>query len=257
MSRRTFLQVAGVAAAGGGLGLLVPRPAYAGPAVQRPISDFVDAQGTTSFFHDPPGIPDYIGWSTPLADPPVLFGLVDYAGLANAFLSDLVGTDFGTTTEGNVTEQPLNSGNARVTVELHTKNALSWASELDFSLDNPFKDSPLLFGYQAVEIADDPALVPALGHSHLFLIFDITEPGAPLPDIVAAFILGLETTAVGLTYVAFRARATGALRAAFGVAEGTRGQCVITQTGLLMTSFMGATADAFPAETVDVRALDG
>jgi hypothetical protein len=42
----------------------------------RPLSDFLDAQGTTSRFFPP--VPDMLGWSD---GPFINFGLVDYAGL--------------------------------------------------------------------------------------------------------------------------------------------------------------------------------
>ena len=50
------------------------------PETPRPLSDFLDAQGTTQKFFPP--VHDMLGW----ADGPLIdFGLVDYAGLANAY----------------------------------------------------------------------------------------------------------------------------------------------------------------------------
>jgi hypothetical protein len=61
-----------------------------GPAVQRPISDFLDAQGTTMVFNTP--VPDQLGWannpslSNSAKPPPFRFALFDYSGLANDYL---------------------------------------------------------------------------------------------------------------------------------------------------------------------------
>src|SRR4051794_18405763 len=58
--------------------------------VQRPISDFLDAQGTTMVFNTP--VPDQEGWannpflSKSASPPPFRFALFDYAGLANEYL---------------------------------------------------------------------------------------------------------------------------------------------------------------------------
>ena len=55
-------------------------------AVQRPISDFLDAQGSTNIFVPP--VPDYIGWVGALASPPARFASVQLrrdAGLLPTF----------------------------------------------------------------------------------------------------------------------------------------------------------------------------
>jgi hypothetical protein len=60
-----------------------------GPVSQRPLSDFLTAQGSTDpgiFF---PPVPDYVGWSD---NPFTTFCLVDYAGLADAYLGDILDT---------------------------------------------------------------------------------------------------------------------------------------------------------------------
>jgi len=55
--------------------------------------------------------------------------------------------------------------------------------------------------------------------------------------------------------ISFRATASGPLRANFGVPDGTPGRAVVTQTGLFMSKWKGATADGFPAERVDLYVL--
>ncbi len=54
----------------------------------------------------------------------------------------------------------------------------------------------------------------------------------------------------------FRANAKGPLTALAGYGPtGTPGRLMISQTGIYHASFKGATADAFPAEFVEVRAV--
>src|SRR5437016_1956309 len=95
----------------------------------RPISDFLNAQGTTSVFnHGVAGFPDEIGWGTSTATINAgtgRFALIDYTGQDAAFL----GLNLGTTTSGSISERLLSDGLAQVTVTLHTHNALAFAQE--------------------------------------------------------------------------------------------------------------------------------
>jgi len=233
----------------GGLGgPLRPDPANADSATHRPISDFVNAQGTTMVFFPP--VPDYVGWSSALNKPPVRFALVDYAGLANEFIEDHVGGfSLGTTIDGSVLERSLADGRAEVTVILHTKNALAWVSAGD-------PNGSLLFGFRTSDIMADLTRTPGLAESHLMVVFKNTAPGAPLPDLVAAFILGTPGPGQELVFISFHANAKGPLHAVFGVPEGTPGRAIVTQTGVLLRGpFKGATADGFPAESVELRVI--
>ena len=216
------------------------------PARVRPVSDFTSTQGTTNIFIPP--VPDFIGWGD---NPPHQFASIDYAGLANAWLVSNGGTSLGTTVSGNVVERPLADGRALVSVTLHTTRANSWV------VQNPgdFANDPLQFGYRAQDLLANPALTPALSESHFNVSFKNTVPGAPLPDLVDAFILGNAAPGQELRSLSFRSSGDGPLRAAFGVAEGTPGQLVVTQSGLFFTGFHGAVGDAFPAERVDLHPL--
>jgi len=223
-------------------------PVLASQAVQRPISDFLSMQGTTMVFNTP--VPDQIGW---VNNPPTLFALFDYAGLAAKYLQDNFGILLDTTTSGSITERPLPDGRAESTVILHTKRALTWAA-------GPAPDpnvTPPSFGYRPAEIAADPSKVPALGESHLHVVFKNPAPGADLPDLVDAFILGNAAPGQELVFLAFRGTATGPLRAPSGLGpEGTPGRCFVVQTGILFRGpFKGATADGFPAELVELRRI--
>ena len=214
--------------------------------IQRPISDFVGAQGSTNLFIPP--VPDYIGW---FDNPPHEFASVDYAGLASGWLLANGGPDLGTETSGTVVERPLSDGRALVTVILHTTNANSFAVPFDAD----FATGPLLFGYRAQDILANPTLTPALSVSQFRVDFKNTAVGAGLPDLVDAFILGNAVPGQELRFLSFRSNGSGPLHAEFGVPEGTPGSMIVTQTGLFMTQFQGATGDGFPAERVDLHPL--
>jgi hypothetical protein len=221
-----------------------------GNAVERPISDFVSAQGSTNGFLPP--IPDFVGWSD---NPPngcnsTQFASVDYAGVAAAWRVASGGPSFGTQVSGSVTERPLADGRADVLVVLHTKNAITWVEALppvDFANDPP------TFGYKANALLTDPSLTPALSTSLLQVEFTNPAMGDPLPDIVTAFILGEALPGQSLLTLSFRASGAGPLHANFGVPEGTPGRLAVSQTGLLLHTFHGCPGDAFPAEIINLR----
>jgi len=219
-------------------------------AVQRPLSDFLSTQGTTNGFIPP--LPDFIAWTN--NDPQTMFVSVDYAGVVASYLNSHGGPSLGTTMSGSVTERPLADGRAEVSVLLHTDRALTWTIALpptDLATD------PLLYGYRGTDLLADPSLTPALSSSDLQVVFKNTAPGAALPDLVTAFILGEAEPGQELVMLAFRSRGSGPLRAAFGVADGTPGRCTVVNTGLFQTPFKGAVADAFPAEHVQLQAVGG
>jgi len=217
-------------------------------AASRPLSDFVNAQGTTTLFFPP--VPDYIAWCGAAARPPARFALIDYAGLAARWLQQNGGPSLGTQVSGSVNERALRDGRAEVTVNLSASRALCWAT----NCDENFATGTPLFGYRAADLAANPSLQPGLATVDMHVVFDNTAPGAPLPDLVNAFILGNASPGQELVTLSFRGDAFGPLRSTFGVPEGTRGEVVVTQTGLFNAKFKGATADAFPAEKVEIKA---
>jgi hypothetical protein len=180
---------------------------------QRPISDFLEAQGTLcgsgGCLFIPP-VPNFVGWGDPVAN---LAVSVDYAGLANACF----GNAFGTTTSGIITERALADGRAEDTVLLFTKNALTWVVQ---TFD--FVNGPVVFGHRWNTNSPTCTLngeSPALGTSFLHVKFTNTAPGAPLPDLLQLFSSGLV-----IEYV-FQAHATGPL------ANGAPGMVTVAQTG--------------------------
>jgi hypothetical protein len=226
------------------------------PAVQRPISDFLNAQGTTMVFNTP--VPDQIGWTNnPLLPnfPPPRFALFDYAGLANAFLISHGHSSLGTQIDGSITERPLADGRAEVSVILHTTNALTWASvPVPPGAENT---NPTLFGNRAADVLS--GATSALGDSVLRVVFKNTAPGAALPDLVNAFILGNAALGQELVSISFHGTATGPLHELAGLGpEGTPGLCFVAETGLFMKPFNPNSrpgADGFPAEIVELRRI--
>jgi hypothetical protein len=236
-------------------------------AVQRPIEDFVDTQGTfcigdpSDCFLFVPPIENFLGQSDPANH---LLSSVDYAGLADEWIIGESGgaISFGTTFSGTVTEKPLADGRAKVHVVLHTRNALTWVTECtDPEGDICFDFTrPLWFGARADEVLDEGA-TPALGHITMIIEFINAEPGDPLPDLLQLLIApeaGQEGPRISLT----RARASGPLREAFGVADGTPGRFNTTQNGLFQDECGedgcgpgGATVDGFPVERISLRVV--
>jgi hypothetical protein len=234
-------------------------PTNAAQIVQRPLSDFLNAQGTISVFNCcAPPVPDYIGWTRPSDTPPVdqRLAVVDYAGVGNAWLVSNGYPSLGTTISGSISERPLADGRAEVTVILHTVDALAYV--VPFDPNGPINQAqinPLFFGFRPQDLLADPTKQPALGESQLRVVFKNQAPGAPLPDIVDAFVLGNVAPGQELISISFRANSTGQLRAPSGFPEGTPGRLIVSETGLFMTQFKGATADGFPAETVELRRI--
>jgi hypothetical protein len=215
-------------------------------AASRPFSDFLSTQGTTNVFFPP--TPDYIGWCGAAARPPARFALIDYAGLAATWLQQNGGPSLGTQVSGTVNEKILKDGRAEVTVNLTASRALTWATDCVGDLSGP-----LLFGYRAADLAANPALTPGLATLSMHVVFNNTAPGASLPDLVNAFILGNAAPGQELLTLSFRADAAGPLRSNFGVPEGTPGKVIVSQTGNISIGPRGANSDGFPAEKVEIK----
>jgi hypothetical protein len=212
------------------LGLMVPTavPSVQPTTTTRPISDFVNAQGTFCFPDGAggclifvPPIPNFLGWGDLRTGN---CASVDYAGLADA----TYGGVFGTQTSGIVVERPLPDGRAEVTVTLHTTKALTWVIEGC----SDFAGGTLLFGHRAPDVL--AGADAALGDSFFEISFINTAPGAPLPDLMQLF----SVPAPGQEFhqYVFRANAKGTLRSAFGVPDGTPGMVTVAETGNIARS---------------------
>jgi len=188
---------------------------------QRPVSDFLETQGTFCFPNGSggcllfiPPVPNFVGWFDPVNN---LAVSVDYAGLANACF----GNAFGTTMSGVITERTLANGQAEDTVLLFTRNALTWVV---YPVD--FVNGSVVFGHRWDTNSPTCTLngaPPALGTSFLHIKFTNTAPGAPLPDLIQLFF----SPAPGqrLIEYSFQANATGPL------ANGAPGMVTVVQTG--------------------------
>jgi hypothetical protein len=218
-------------------------------AATRPIADFLSTQGTTSVFPNgidpspgPAGLPDELGWSTSTAtfnNGTAAFARMDYTGQDAAFL----GLHLGTTTSGTISEVTLADGTARDTVNLHTHNAFAWA-------ENFFPTPTLTFGYLPSQLAANAGLVPPVGDCNLQAVIDIPHPGAPLPDLVKALILG---QAPGDTVESFSFRGT----ASGPTPSGAAAQLVISETGVLGRTPNLIADFGFTAEVVSVKSKGG
>jgi len=226
--------------------------ALAAPAAQRPLSDFTSRQGTyclqldaagenldcaaSGYYSDPdcflftPPIRNQFGFYDPAAN---VFGIVDYAGLADAWS----GGAFQTSISGSVNERPLADGRAEVSVVLQSRHALTWAIEgLDFG------GAPTIFGHRAQDVVNGAA--PAFGDMTLQVTFINTAPGALLPDLIQLFNCpdpGQQPTGLSMTV-----RASGSL------ADGTPARLYTEQRGLLAIPAQSPTYDAFPVEKVHI-----
>ena len=204
----------------------IPR-SIAQPTTTRPVEDFVNAQRTTT------------GWTDPARN---LIVVVDYAGQRNRAIMAQGGASLGTIIRGTITERPLPDGRAEVTVVLETTRAFTVV--IDFPPGGPL--GPTYFGYRVPEVV--AGADAALSQSWFRLVFKNTGVGDPLPDIS-------QIDTQDIVSIAITSDGQGVFREAFGVPEGTPGRAQVTQVGLFMTAFQGATADGFPAEHVLLRVV--
>ena len=238
---------------------VLPMPAVA-QTTQRPIGDFVAAQGTFCLsdhnggcvLFQPP-VPNYLAWTAP--PPPAnasgWCGSVDYAGVADRWLVSQGRASLGTQFTGTVTESRLDDGRAKVMVLLHTSNALSWVVD-NLACDTGSPSSAVLFGHLAPDVLN--GATAALGSSFLQFVFKNTAPGDPLPDLIQ--LAFAPKTGQEIVFIGFVAEADGPLRAPFGVVDGTPGRATITQKGIIKLPTQNkATTDSFPAETVDLKEI--
>ena len=222
----------------------------AGFTIHRPISDFVNAQN--GFFYwvtARSSLPTGTGCDVTAAGPYV-FGIVDYLGTFNT----TNGMGLPTTVSGSVSQSPNKDGTtSTVSVQLDTTNAyaLGGCETPDFNTGTRY------FGYDVLDVlAGKPA---ALATSHFSAVFTIvgTGAGAPLPNLTGngiSFAPPACTTASApcVETTKLQATASGALRSAYGVADGTPGTMTIEQTGtghstgragVSNTGLLGFTAD--------------
>jgi len=170
------------------IGLLLPvavrggSPSDLSNCAQRPLSDFLDAQGSTVLFFPP--VEDMLAWTDQAF---VYFALVDYAGLANDYVDSETGSSMGTGMTGRILECATDDGRAKISVVLNTRKALGFAQSVEdlFASEFDFLGTPTIFGVKAQDVV--AGATPALGPASLRVTFYIDAPGDPLPDIRPAF----------------------------------------------------------------------
>jgi len=197
--------------------------AQAEQATIRPVSQFVEAQGTYCLFSGTYTGSCYLtvnlgenfmSWSSPCSN---LHASIDYAGLADRRLQENGyngGHGLGTSFEGTIVDRTLSDGRAEVKVLLKTKNALTWIIE-DTYPDSGCAGGTLLLGHRTAEVLGGAD--PALSDSLLELVFINDAPGAPMPDLVDLVV----NRATDIVSIAFVASGDGQLRSASGVPDGT------------------------------------
>lgn len=216
---------------------LLARAEESATSAKRPLSDWLDAQGTYCvddgmggcILFEPPAA-NYLAWTDPARN---RIGSFDYAGLANQYIVDNGGASLGTTMTGNLIERPLPDGRASVTVILKTKKALTFVADgVDFG-------GPLLFGYRPAEVL--AGATPALCNGTFQLKFINTAPGAPMPDFMQ--LAFAPEPGQEITQIVIKCVAKGALRALYGVAEGTPGQANINQNAKIKNGALTFTVE--------------
>ncbi len=181
-------------------------PKCKGPVTERPIEDFLGAQGTTNIFFFP--VPD-LAASTggpPSSDEIINFAVVDYAGLAAKWIENNSVVQLGTDPRGQVKQRDCDDGSVEITVKLSTKNALGFAQSIEDLTNNGFDFlcTVPIFGARAQDVAgldtgdpdpcgnippDGVPVPPALGSATLDVTFRIyceqesCEPEPALPDL--------------------------------------------------------------------------
>jgi hypothetical protein len=199
---------------------LVVAAAATGAAQQRtqvlPVSAYLDA------------LPDVsLGWTDPATGNSIF---TDAFGKRAA----VFGLHPGTVIDGQVTVKPLGSGKQKVTVLLHTTNAICWGFNSDLAP---------AFGYRPLDVAD------GLGRASLGDVmtrFEFTQPVGPI-DTGASWDV-VQTTV----------NCQGQLRAGSTYPEGTPGFAHTTQVGLYITGVPSGCppekdADCFPSERIQFK----
>ena len=189
----------------------------AGRVTQRPIQEFVAAQGYCLL----PGNPNNCDISVAGIDLLVFTDpstgnriTLDYNGIAAAYLRANGGPDLGTTFSGSVTERVLNDGRAQITVVLRTENALTFVDDATV----PAYGTVIRLGATPAQVLAGAPV--ALGSSTIRLTYIAPAPGLPLVDVGDP--LFQPDTYQALKF-GFDAQAEGVLLAASGYPAGTVG----------------------------------
>jgi hypothetical protein len=228
--------------------------AQPGTATTRPIEEFVAAQGTycvelpdgscLDIFR---GVPDLVFWGIP-GFPRSAY--VDFAGHTEAYLAAHGGPPLGTEIHGKIVERLLADGRAAVHVVLKVDNTLAWVTEEANAWT--IKDATLLFGNRAADVLAGEQ--PGLCDAHFEVKFINTAPGAPMPDLIQ--LLFRTEPGQEPKFVSVHCHATGPLREAFGVEDGTPGRANILARPLYIPPPDEDLGYKLPVLRVDLHTFD-
>jgi hypothetical protein len=196
----------------------------------RPLSDFINAQVSTSSWDD---------------NAVTKFVFVDMFGTLNKTLQAVGLYGEGTDETGYCEESPIDAAHTLVHVHVSTSNAIAYAygpGGTTWLGSNFFE---IILGYRAT-LADS--------------LFDITfindQPvGGPLPDFSQLY--NFPDPDQRIERVKFVTQFKGPLRAAFGVSDGTPGMAMTSQDGPLSAHSGKFTLTYFPAAHLDIKAIGG
>jgi hypothetical protein len=224
-----------------GLAVCIGSASAFATTTQRPITDFIETQGT--FCVDPPTCtifvppaPNFVAFTDTVHDLGISF---DYAGLSDIPLDGALGTTF----DGSISERTVADGSVIITIHLHTSNALVYVIPFDpTSSENQFGENPLIFGTRTADVLAGAA--PALGDSVFDLQFTNSAPGLPIPDFEQ--LLFAPEAGQNLLSAVFQGSASGTF-----AATGKPGKVHVIERGIFHNGFHGAVADGFPAEFIN------
>ncbi len=229
------------------LGALAGR-ALAAPTSQRPIEDFVNAQGTYCIppqyyptCNVEPPIGNLVAWQRWI-DGYRRFARVDFVGLVDRYLEANGMPTFGTSIMGSITERPLPDGTAQVSVRLHATHAPAWVTYrkwIDLNGDGVGTGNELsgptlkAWGNGAAALAAGAA--PSLGDVEFKIVFINPSMGAPMPDLYRFYFDPVYAAAK--LYMSIAAQGIGELggdAATIGLGDpGAPADLLIHQVGLL------------------------
>ncbi len=219
------------------------------PAQTRPISDFLEKQGQ----HLTKGIvPEFIAFTAYFNpdDGTNRAVSIDYAGLGARVIRQKTHgvVSLHTKMDGVVYERPLPDGRAEVTVQLHTRNALSFViSQPDADFD---AQGQAIFGYRPQDIVEDFQadghldVTPSVGSCFFHIVLINTEVGAVLPDL--AVFVGIAPTLPGQELVSITM---------FADANGTIRNNDDSQPGSLQVRQASGVGFSFPIEEIILQVI--
>jgi hypothetical protein len=252
VSFRVFVMVLASVLAHAALPAFAQDPADAArrQALTRPIADFLKQQGQHLTTGLVPKFLSFTAYFNPATETNRAAS-IDYAGLGAAVIMQQTrgAVALRTQMDGIVYEWPRPDGRAAATVQLYTRNALSFAiTEPDADFDA--KGQPI-FGYRPQDIIQDFQadgkldITPSVGTCFLHVVLINSAVGGDLPDLVVFLGLGSPLPGQELVSIAMFADANGTVR---DDADGQVGSLQVLQASDLDFSF--------PVEEIIIRAIN-